>query len=218
MLTTNVELFLRKAHADPVLCEEVNQADSFQALEELSQREGAPAAAGEFRAAFHARNARVLVELMMRGGVMDPVELDPVPALDPDLWARVESLDLSPMVFQLVTYLGWTPQRAAAAERRYRRFFYLKTVLPNGMASPTRLVDDFWHQHIINTRNYEPDCLRVAGRFLHHTFLSFDDPAEAGELSAVWLNTWTCYESLFEEPYQETAGAALLQRWPNLKG
>jgi hypothetical protein len=55
----------------------------------------------------------------------------------------------------------------------------------------------------------------VAGRFLHHTFLSPDDPAEAGTLNTMWLITQATYESLFEEPYEGTIGEALLQRWPN---
>ena len=216
MLNANVATFLKKAQEDAILAAQVNCADTYQELESVSQDAGAPAGASEFRAAFKERNARVLVHLMMRRGAINPVPLDPVPPMDPELWARVTAMDLSAVVYQMVTYQGWTRTRALAVERRYRRFFYLKSVMPGGMASPTREVDDFWHQHIINTHRYEPDCLRVAGRFLHHTFMSFDDPAQARELSAVWLNTWTSYEALFEEPYQETAGMALLQRWRNI--
>jgi hypothetical protein len=136
--------------------------------------------------------------------------------MDQDLWNRVAAMDLSPVVAQLVNYQGWTTERAAAAERRYRRFFYMKVALPEGMASPTPEIDEFWHQHIINTRQYKPDCQHVVGRFVHHDFLSLDDPAQVRELSAVWLATWVCYETLFEEPYEETIGAALLQRWPKV--
>ena len=76
------------------------------------------------------------------------------------------------------------------------------------MASPAPEVDEFWHQHIINTRRYGPDCRRVVGRFMHHSFLSFDDPAQTRMLSAVWLTTWTCYETLFEEPTKRRSGGA----------
>jgi len=41
-------------------------------------------------------------------------------------------------------------------------------------------------------------------------------PLEAREIEAVWLTTWICYEHLFEEPYEETVGAALLGRWPKV--
>lgn len=33
---------------------------------------------------------------------------------------------------------------------------------------PTQDIDDFWHQHILNTFKYEKDCLEFLGFFLHH--------------------------------------------------
>jgi hypothetical protein len=137
MLTSNVASFLRKARADSQLAEQVNNTDSYQALAELSERLGEPATASELRAAFSARNASVLAQQMIRRGVIDPVELGPVPAMDEDLWNRVAAMDLKPVVTQLVNYLGWSEARAESAERRYRRFFYLKAILPDGNASPS---------------------------------------------------------------------------------
>ena len=216
MINPKVAAFLRQAQLDSGLAEQVRSTDSYQALEGLSEQASAAAPAAELRATFVARNAGVLVNQMMRRRVIDSVPLTTVPAFDQGLWSRVAAMDLSPAAAQLVNYRGWTVERAAAAERRYRRFFYLKAILPEGHASPTPEVDEFWHQHIINTRQYGPDCDRVVGRFMHHTFLSADDPTQAQELTAVWLATWICYETLFEEPYEETIGAALLQRWPKV--
>src|SRR5262245_19613455 len=135
MLTSRVAEFLRNAHVDSRLAERVRSSDSYEALEELSGRAGPTAGAAELRVAFTARNAAVLSRQMMHHGLMDPRALPSVPAMDDDLWNRVVSLDLSPVVTQLVEYARWTTQRALAAERRYRRFFYLKAVLPDGMAS-----------------------------------------------------------------------------------
>jgi hypothetical protein len=215
MIAPTVKNFLRKAQADPDLAQRVGNTDTYPALAELSESAGEPATEGALRAAFAARDARMLVRQMIARGLMDPCPLPPTPLMDGDVWKRVAAMDLSPVAGQLVNYLGWTPERAAAIERRYRGFFYLKITLPGGMASPTPEVDEFWHQHIINTRRYAPDCMNVAGQFLHHTFLTPDDPAEAAELSSVWLATWTSYEALFAEPYEGTLGAGLLERWPN---
>src|SRR5262249_37338296 len=161
------------------------------------------------------RNAGVLARQMISQGLMEPLPVPSVPELDRDLWNRVAGLDLEPVTAQLIDYQGWTAVRAAAAEQRYRRFFYLKATLPNG-ASPTVEIDQFWHQHILNTERYGPDCWHVAGRFLNHTFLSPADEAQAKQLQSVWLTTWVCYETRFEAPYEETIGAALLQRWPKV--
>jgi hypothetical protein len=214
MPTTIVLDFLKQAHADADLAEHTRAIDAYDGLAALSAEWGHLAEAADFRSAFMARNARILLEHMIRRGHVEPIELAPTPSIDFEVWNRIAALDLTPVTQQLVDYLGWTAARAASAERRYRRFLYLKTTLPEGNASPTHEVDQFWHQHIINTRRYGPDCEAVAGRFLHHTFLSPDDPAEAGALNTVWLTTQATYESLFEEPYEGTIGEVLLQRWP----
>jgi len=47
---------------------------------------------------------------------------DPVPAMDEGtLWNRVASLDLKPVVTQLVNYLCWSETRAASMNRTKRR-------------------------------------------------------------------------------------------------
>ena len=214
MIPPKVAGFLRKARMASDLAERVRQADSYAEVAELASEAGEPASQEELRAVFMERNAGVLLEQMMRRGMIARVPLPPVPPLDQDLWSRIAAIDLTPVADQLVTYLGWTEARTASIERRYRRFLYLKATLPNGNASPSPEVDEFWHQHIINTRRYGPDCQRAAGRFLHHTFLSPGDAADSAELTATWLATKACYERLFAEPYEETLGAALLDRWP----
>jgi hypothetical protein len=214
MPTANVSNFLKQAHADDRLAEQTRGIDAYEVLAELSSESGHPAEAADFRSAFMARNARVLLEHMIQRGLVELTTLDPAEPIDAEVWNRVAALDLTPVAQQLTDYQGWTPARAASVERRYRRFLYLKTMLPEGNASPTHEVDEFWHQHIINTRRYGPDCEAVAGRFLHHTFLAPEDPAEAGTLNTVWLITQATYESLFEEPYEGTIGEALLRRWP----
>src|SRR5262249_16397318 len=160
--------FLRKVQANNDLAERVKRVDSYALLAQLSEEVGEPATADDLRSAFTARNAGVLAYQMMRRGLMDTLPMPVVPAMDPGGWKQVVGMDLEPVVTQLVQNRGWSAERASAAERRYRRFFYLKATLPANAASPTPEVDEFWHEHIINTQRYRPDCQRVAGRFLHH--------------------------------------------------
>jgi hypothetical protein len=216
MLDPNVANFFRRVKTDSSLTAEVKNSDSYSTLAALSVRSDTPATEGELQAAFAARDAGVLLQHMIRRGLAEPIPMATIPPLDPELWRRVAEMDLTQPSTQLVTYRGWTPQQVASTERRYRRFFYLKAILPDGHAAPTIEVDEFWHQHIINTRLYGPDCDRVVGSFVHHTFLPSDDPAQAQKLTAVWLTTWVAYETLFHESYEETIGTALLSRWPNV--
>lgn len=39
---------------------------------------------------------------------------------------------------------------------------------PGVALSPSKLVDEGWHQFILFTRNYADYCLALAGRFIHH--------------------------------------------------
>jgi hypothetical protein len=63
---------------------------------------------------------------------------------------------------------GWDPARRTAAEAGYRRFLALKYVCPTASLRPSDDVDEIWHQHILNTRQYAKDCSGLFGGFLHH--------------------------------------------------
>jgi hypothetical protein len=204
-----------KTYADPGLAEQVRNADSYEALAELSERAGQPATVDELQAAFVARNASVLARQMVRRGLIDSVQRAPAPVWKQDVWDRVAALDFNPVMTQLVNRKDWSPERAVSAERRYRRFLYL-TLTVVAPVVPTKEVDEFWHQHILNTKQYASDCERIAGYFVHHRPSSGSDTDEAEKLQDTFFETWLCYETLFGEPYEETIGAALLQRWPNV--
>lgn len=203
---------LRAAGLTPELRDEISRSNCFRQLAAIFTRIGEPCFPDDVRIAFRARNALVIAQEMMRRGLIDPQPLNVQP-LDLEIWRRIASLDLTEMRDQLVDYLNWAPEHAAFAEHRYRRFLYLKTTLPEGHASPSPDVDEFWHQHIINTIRYGADCQSIAGRFLHHLFLSPKDEHDARKLAACRVTTSAFYEALFDEPYEETIGSALLNRW-----
>lgn len=69
--------------------------------------------------------------------------------------------------------MGWSVDFAALVEREYRRFMALGAITTGttlGMCGP---VDEFWHEHILYTRDYAAFCSAVAGKFIHH------EPAQA---------------------------------------
>jgi hypothetical protein len=215
MLTQNVAGFIRKTKLDSSLAEEVRCSDSYQALAELSNRAGQPASAAELKAAFQARNARVLARQMIRQGLAENVDLPAAQPRKQELWDAVQTLDLRSVTTQLVNRKGWSPDRVDAAVRRYRGFLYLTLADVVRDICPTQEVDEVWHQHILNTKQYAADCERLAGKFIHHAPASDDDSeAESKTLEDLFFRTWVAYESEFGEPYQETIGEALLQRWP----
>jgi hypothetical protein len=53
------------------------------------------------------------------------------------------------------------------AVEEYRRFLGL-LITEAAPLTPSKLLDEFWHQHVLDSRNYASFCTRTAGRFLHH--------------------------------------------------
>lgn len=69
-----------------------------------------------------------------------------------------------PWAEQAVRLIDEDPRLAA---REYRRFLRL-LILGEGPITPGRLVDEIWHRHILNSREYVAFCGRVAGGYIHH--------------------------------------------------
>ena len=70
--------------------------------------------------------------------------------------------------------LGWSLERAQSAQKEYARFLTLLQLRPGFMLVPWPNsegqddLDQFWHQHILDTAKYAADCDRLFGRMIHH--------------------------------------------------
>src|ERR1051326_333227 len=84
---------------------------------------------------------------------------------------HIRHLDLSAIRRATEDKLGWTADRSALAEGDYKRFLYALAHKDRDdlLSPPSQDVDQFWHQHILDTRKYREDCERVFGHYLDHT-------------------------------------------------
>ncbi len=65
--------------------------------------------------------------------------------------------------------LGWSHEKVSLAEKQYRQHLTLQFMFASETPLvPTKLADQYWHQHILDTRQYARDCETLFGRFLHH--------------------------------------------------
>jgi len=62
---------------------------------------------------------------------------------------------------------GWSREEADKLEVSYKRFLYM-THFSDEPIVPTKDIDSFWHQHILDTEKYAEDCEKVFGYFMHH--------------------------------------------------
>ena len=90
--------------------------------------------------------------------------------------ARVASIDLSKVKRKLRNRDGWSADDVAEGEQLYRKYLALILAYPDRRLSPSRIMDEFWHAHILDTKAYTADCERVLGRYLHHV------PSDGGQM------------------------------------
>src|SRR5215212_5519537 len=64
--------------------------------------------------------------------------------------------------------LGWTNQFARRAIEEYRKFLYLGVVADFGV-TPSKVIDQVWHEHLLFTKAYADFCRDVLARpFAHY--------------------------------------------------
>ena len=106
------------------------------------------------------------------GPVLPPTSNSPRHRLDdeefPELVQRVkDALDTKPVqqswIEQGRELLDSDPLHAL---REYKRLLTL--AIEGRPSTPPKLIDEFWHQHILMSQPYYEFCMRVAGRYVHH--------------------------------------------------
>jgi hypothetical protein len=101
---------------------------------------------------------------------------------------------------------GWDEAMLNWAEEEYRRFLALTYAYPDLTIVPDKTVDEFWHQHILDTRAYAKDSKAVFGYFLHHfPYLGTRGPADKEKLVQSYSETKALYEMHFEDDKKKSS-------------
>jgi hypothetical protein len=91
----------------------------------------------------------------------------------------------------------WTEVDAIHCCQLYKNFlFLLKKHHPVALV-PTREIDEFWHNHILYTKQYFQDCEQVFGHYLHH------EPASPGDNSQQLIDQFKLTKALYLEEFGE---------------
>jgi hypothetical protein len=100
---------------------------------------------------------------------------------------------------------GLAQSRLDLMEGEYRKFLALQLAHPEAMIVPCEIVDQIWHQHILDTAAYRRDCEAIFGRFLdHYPYFGMRSKAEAEELNDAYAETLDLYRDVFGEPPPDT--------------
>jgi hypothetical protein len=110
---------------------------------------------------------------------------------------------------------GWDLATCELASMEYRRFLALKLAFPEKEIVPNRVVDLFWHQHILDTVAYAKDCEAVFGQFMHHfPYFGMNGADDAQNLVDAFEETKRLYAMSFGEAYGEGRGKCRTQCKP----
>jgi len=112
----------------------------------------------------------------------------------------IENLDLSYIVEAMCSLKyplpRWVQQDAEHCCQLYKNFLYLQKKHHPTPLVPTREIDEFWHNHILYTKQYTHDCQQIFGFYLHHVPNS---PSEGHSLINDFLHTKQFYLEEFGE-------------------
>ena len=109
-----------------------------------------------------------------------------------------------PFSLRLADEQDWTVEFAQRAIEEYKRFIFLAAICEHPV-TPSFVVDEVWHTHLIFTRSYWEELGDVVGKLIHH------DPGqgEPGD-DAVFANqyqlTLASYRKHFGEPAADIWG------------
>lgn len=94
-----------------------------------------------------------------------------LPGLTPVQMAQIAVIsawDLSDAQARVKLRMGWSEELADEAVQEYRKFIALVTLDPGKSYGMVEAVDEVWHQHLLNTRDYLEMCNAVMGGVIHH--------------------------------------------------
>jgi len=124
-----------------------------------------------------------------------------------DLWHRIQQHNFEPdtslnFTQRLARDHHWSVEKARSIIDDYRKFCFL-AVISSRPVTPSEVVDEVWHQHLIYSRDYWTIwCGEVLGIPLHH------DPTPGGpDAQAIYrrqyAETLALYEQAFGPPNAE---------------
>lgn len=92
----------------------------------------------------------------------------------------------------------YTPDEVEIAEIEYQRYLALVLAYPEQILPISAQLDDFWHTHILFTKDYHAMCHQVCGRYIHHT-PTMDKP-DRDNLATKYSDTLRLYTQEFGAP------------------
>lgn len=117
----------------------------------------------------------------------------------------IDHIDFSNIINKMVLHQGWLKTDALQVCQMYRNYLYLhKKYGAQYSLPPSEEIDEFWHNHILDTQQYRADCEKIFGQYLdHYPYLGIDQKTTLNDLESAFAITQQLYHQEFgEQIYQ----------------
>ncbi len=113
----------------------------------------------------------------------------------------IDNLDLTMVARNLVIKEGWLKSEVDEAEKLYRNFLFLQGKYPDEILPPSKDIDEFWHNHILDTASYRRDCEHIFGYYLdHYPYFGIDGKSNQNDLNNAFTRTQELHQQEFGYP------------------
>lgn len=110
----------------------------------------------------------------------------------------INNLDLSMVARNMVIKHGWLKSEVEEAEKLYRNFLFLQFKYPDEKLPPSEDIDEFWHNHILDTARYRRDCEHIFGHYLdHYPYFGIDGKSNQDDLDKAFNRTQELHQQEF---------------------
>jgi len=128
------------------------------------------------------------------------IQLNQMPITPQGLDPNVAKLDFERLKHKYTesSEAEMSPEEWDFAEKEYRRFLSLKSFYPSVSLVPSKMIDEIWHAHILDTRAYREDCQKVFGQFIdHYPYFGIYGDDDYRDLQDAFERTIALYERHF---------------------
>lgn len=88
----------------------------------------------------------------------------------------IKTMDLSMIENKMIQSYGWRANEAKQAKILYKNYLFLRLKYPTESLPPSKDIDEFWHNHILDTKKYREDCQAIFGHFFdHYPYFGMDE-------------------------------------------
>ena len=128
-----------------------------------------------------------------------------VPSLE-EAKKYIDTIDFSQIIDKMVVKDKWKKQHAEQVCQYYKNFLFLNKKYQHEyeMLPPSEEIDEFWHNHILDTKKYMQDCDNIFGSYLHHyPYLGIDNKTTMEDAQRFFDKTQELHQKEFGEPISD---------------